>query len=578
VKLTLGWVVGVLLLVGCAGRPPVRLEPGPKKCDDISRFFREILERYQNGIDEASEAYQDEQWEIEIADSGASPERLSRRFAELQKIVYDQDILKVTQQLSDETKHLKVSECPFKDKLARVRGMLEATIVTQPDVVRLEKENQDKQEKIATLSNGYRLNIEGEKEPVSRAIYAKKLGAEADRKKRAELYAAHNPGRAQKWIEWGFRDLLKSRNAEGKAAGFPSYYEYRFFRNQLDFKRYRSMVREIKQSLAPKVRAEVRRLADAQRMGRIQDWDLRYLREKAVSGEINEMLKGLPEKAALDIARDFWKSLGIDVDSYGFTMDLYPRPGKNTHAFAMAVVFPHADEKGQLLSRPKADIRFVANLKQPVTWEDVSTVIHELGHAIHAAEIRQPLGIFRSFGSVDTEAIAMTVERMASSQEFYEMILPKYVQADPKKLKPLLRRQVRAERAEQAFVLLRQVFFSDFEYEMYRNPDADFGAVWAKLHREYWGVTVDPKLAAWDIEHYVGSPVYIENYAIGILMVEQIYEMIVKDFKTSFNSVELGNRLRHDYFSLGQEYSYQDLIEKFTGRPLSTRAALRLLD
>ena len=67
-------------------------------------------------------------------------------------------------------------------------------------------------------------------------------------------------------------------------------------------------------------------------------------------------------------------------------MDLYPRPGKNTHAFAMAIVLPHVDEKLQVLPEPKPDIRFLANLKQPVKWEDVSTVIHELGHAVHAAE------------------------------------------------------------------------------------------------------------------------------------------------------------------------------------------------
>lgn len=576
-KTGLGWGIGLVLLVGCAGRAPIVIEPGPKTCDDIGKFFRGPLEQYQDAMDEAGQDYQEEHWKVEMAEGG-SPDRLSRKFAELQKISYDQDVLKATVQMAEATKGIKISDCPLRDKLNRVKGMLEATILTKPEVVRLEKENNDREEKLGTLSNAYRMPLPGEKEPVSRALYAKKLGAEPDRKVREDLYRQFNAGRAEKWLEWGFRDLLKARNEEAKAAGFPDYYEYRFFRNQLDFKNYRGMVKEIKTKLAPKVRAEVRRLGAREKIRKVEDWDLRYLRERAVSGDINELLKALPEKAVLDIAKDFWKGLGIDVDSYGFTMDLYPRPGKNTHAFAMAMVFPHVDEKGQVKKSPKADIRFMANLKQPVTWEDIATVIHELGHAIHAAEVRQPFGIFRGFGSVDTEAIAMTVERMAGSEEFYEMFLPKYAQADLKKLRPMLRRQMRAERAEQAFVLLRQVFFSDFEYEMYRNPDANFGELWAKMHKEYWGVSVDPKLASWDIEHYVSNPVYIENYAIGILMVEQIYDLIVKDFKTSYKSVELGNRIRHDYFSPGQEYSYLDLVEKFTGRSLSAKAALRLLD
>jgi len=573
----LGWGIWLAVLLGCAGRDPVVITPGPHSCEDISKFFHGALEQYQDAMDEAGQEYQEEQWKVEMNDGG-SADRLSRRFAEFQKIAYDQSILKATIQLADSTKHLKISDCPMRDKLNRVKGMLEATILTNPEVIRMEKENADRQEKLGSQSNGFRVTLPGEKEPVSRAIYAKRLGSEADRKNREALYRQFNPGRADKWVEWGFRDLLKARNAEAKAAGFNDYYEFRFFRNQLDFKNYRAMVKEIRTKLAPKVRAEIRRLGNKQKVQKVEDWDLRFIREQAVSGEINELLKTLPEKAVLEIAKDFWKGLGIDVDSYGFTMDLYPRPGKNTHAFAMAVIFPRVDEKGQVLKSPRPDIRFMANLKTPVTWDDISTVIHELGHAIHAAEVRQPLGIFRGFGSVDTEAIAMTAERMASSEEFYEMILPKYAQGDLKKLRPLLRRQVRAERAEQAIVLLRQVFFSDFEYELYRNPDANFGEVWAKLHKEYWGVAVDPKLAAWDIDHYVSSPVYIENYAIGMLMQEQIYELIVKDFKTSYKSVELGNRIRHDYFSPGQEYSYLDLVEKFTGRPLSARAALKLLD
>jgi oligoendopeptidase F len=318
-------------------------------------------------------------------------------------------------------------------------------------------------------------------------------------------------------------------------------------------------------------------LGKQNKISKVEAWDLGYLREKASSGEINEFLKNVPETAVLEMARKFYSSLGIDIDSYQFTMDLFPRPGKNTHAFAMGVVAPHVDVQGKLLSEPKADIRFLANLKQPVKWDDTSTVIHELGHAIHYGEIRQPLGIFRGFGSVETEAIAMTLERMADSKEFIENVIPQFASIPKSKLQPLLKKQLKAAQVEQAFVLLRQIFFSDFEHEIYVNPDQDYSALWSKMHQEYWGVEVPVENADWDVEHFLMAPVYVQNYAIGILMVEQFYESILKDFKTSYQSPKIGDKLRSHYFAPGLEHDYLTLTLIFTGKPLTAAAALGLI-
>lgn len=566
-----------IVVISCSSTKP-KLAEGPQSCDDIKKFFATDLNAYQKRMDEVLKDYQEEQWRVETANPKADQERMSKLFGKVQTVSYDRDILAAVKAMDKATEALKVTECPMRQKLIRVKGMLEAGILTDEAVVKLEKENQDKQDALTNKSNAFRMAVPGEKEPISRALYGKKLAATEDRPQREKLYKGFNVERAKKWVEWGFRDLLKARNAEGKAAGYPSYYEYRFFRGQLDFNNYRSMVTEIKTKLAPKIRRAVQAMGGRRKIRKVEDWDLRYLREKEASGEVNELLKHLPEAAALEIARDFWKALGIDIDSYKFTMDLYPRPGKNTHAFAMSVVFPQVDDSLKVLPEPPMDVRFLANLKKPVKWEDVSTVIHELGHAVHAAEVRQPLAIFRGIGSVDTEAIAMTFERMAASQEFFEDSLTKHAKVEVAKIRPKLLKQVKAQRAEQAFVLLRQVFFSDVEYEMYKNPDADFGELWSKMHRDYWGVEVDPKLAAWDVEHFVMAPVYVENYAIGITMVEQFYELIRRDFKTSYKSIELGDRLRRSYFRAGQEFSYLDLVEIFTGKPLTAKAALKLLD
>lgn len=552
--------------------------PAPRDCQGLETFFHAELDAYQDAVDKAGAAYQDEQWKVETADPAASLTKMSQRFEAFQKITYDRDIALRVRAAEEATRGVPSKSCAFRDKIQRARALLEAQILTDPDVIKKEKDNQDRQDALITKSNAFRLKVPGEAEPVSKALYQKKLGSIENRAEREKLYREFQSARAKKWIEWGFRDLLKARNEEGRAAGFRNYYDYRFFRNQLDLPNYRAMVREIKEKLAPKVRAFLKSLGEKSGIQKVEGWDIRYLRDKHASGLIDGFLAPLPESAPLEFARRFYTALGFDIDRYGFKMDLYPREGKNTHAFAMSVMFPRVDREKRLLKEPKMDIRFLANLKKPVKWNDASTVIHELAHAIHAAEVRQPLGIFRGTDAVSTEAIAMTVERMANSREFLAAALHEVARVPPEKLLEPLHDKMKAARAEQAFTLLRQVFFSDFEYEMYANPDADLAALWSSMHEDYWGIPIAPEEADWDVEHFVMAPVYVQNYAIGILMVEQLYESIQREFRTSYRSKRLGDKLRTRYFAPGQELDYLQLTEGFTGKPLTAHAALKLLD
>lgn len=547
-------------------------------CLVIKKFFDSELTAFQNRIDKASAEYQDEQWKVEANDPGASQEKMGALFESYQKVAYDKDVLKKTLEVWKNSQSTPSGECVWKKRLDRAKQILETGILTNEAVIKKEKENQDKQDALANQSNGFRIQVPGEAEPVSKALLSKRIGSTEDRAQRESLFKQFNASRADAWLKWGFKELVKSRNEEAKLAGFKNYYEYKFFRNQLSLKNYLANVKEVKTKLAPKIRTILRAMGKQHGIAKVEAWDVRYLREKSASGEVNELFKDFPETEVMQIAKEFYSSLGIEVDSYGFKMDLYPRPGKNTHAFAMGVVAPQVNDKGEVLASPKPDIRFLANLKKPVQWDDISTIIHELGHAIHFGEIRQPVAIFRGFGSVETEAIAMTLERMADSSEFLEDILPKYTAVQNDALKPILSKQDRATRIEQAFVLLRQVLFSEFERAIYLNPDQDFGKLWSKIFQEYWGVSIKPEQSDWDVDHFVMAPVYVQNYAIGILMVQQFYESILRDFKTAYRSKAIGDKLKSKYFGPGMEWDYLELTQSFTGRPLTAQSALKLLE
>jgi len=548
-----------------------------KECLGIKKFFSEELSAFQDRMDQASAEYQNEQWKVEANDPGASAEKMGSLFEAYQKVAYDKEILKKTLDLAKASAGVE-AQCVWKKRLERAKQLLETSILTQDEVIKKEKENQDAQDALSNKSNAFRIEVPGEAEPISRALLSKRIGSTEDRSQRETLFKKFNSSRAEAWLKWGFRDLIKSRNAEARLAGFKNYYDYRFFRNQLDLKNYLQSVKEVRTKLAPQIRKILKAMGKRYGISKVEAWDIRYLREKSASGEVNALFKDFPETEVMKVASDFYTSLGIDVASYDFKMDLYPRPGKNTHAFAMGVVAPHVDENGEVLASPKPDIRFLANLKKPVQWDDISTVIHELGHAIHFGEIRQPIAIFRGFGSVETEAIAMTLERMADSSEFLEDILPKYTAVSTDGLKPILSNQERSTRIEQAFVLLRQVLFSEFERAIYLNPDQDYGKLWATIFKEYWGVSLKPEQADWDVDHFVMAPVYVQNYAIGILMVQQFYESILKDFGTAYRTKAIGDKLKAKYFGPGLEFDYLTLTKDFTGSALTAKAALKLLE
>jgi len=578
-RLALGICLG--LFGGCSSRSVLTGEEAsqpPLACKKVEDFFTHDLARYQQRVDDAGFSYQDEQWKVETAAKEASLKKLAFHYEVLQKAIYNQSMVDQVNRLHEQVEKLDLKDCVWAGRLKRVKQVFQATILTDAAIVAKERENQEWQDRLQKESNGFRVTLPDESEPLSMALFSKKLSSTGDRTTREKLYKEFGSRRAKKWIEIGFRDLIKSRNEEAQLAGFKDYYAYRFSRNQLDLNGYWEIVTELKQKLAPKAHQVLKELGSQHGVPKVEPWDFRYLREQSASGGLNPWFSQLPESAAMDVARKFYAELGFNVDEYGFRTDLTPRPGKNTHAFAMALIFPHTDNEGQLLREPAADIRFLANLKKPVKWEDISTIIHELGHAIHAGEVRQPVAIFRGFDSVPTESIAMVLERFANTAQFLGDTLTEFAKVPSRDSASALKRHAKSARLEQALTLLRQVMFSEFERSMYTDPDSDYAGTWAKLAKEYWNIDVAPEYADWDIEHFLMAPVYVENYALGILTVEQAYDLLGGEYSSLSSKRLLGDRIRDTWFHPGSEFDYLTLVEKLTQKKLSAQAALKLLD
>ena len=559
--------VALWVLAGCASSVP----PAERACARAREFLSGRLDLYQDAVDRVARDYQIEQWKSETGDPAASPEKQQALFAGLQDAAYRPEVLREAR----ETLAAAPPECGQRSELERAVRLLEMSILEDPAVVAKERENQRVQDDLTRKSNAFRLQVEGEAEPISQALYGKKLASLADRRARETLFRAHGGARGRAWLEWGFRGLIESRNAEAKLAGFPTYYEYRFSRSGLDLVSYRRAVEMLRTGFAPKVRALFAKLGQRAGIASVAPWDLRYLREKYAGGTLTPLLAGASEKFPLELAASYYARLGHSIERYGFSMDLFPRPGKNTHAFAMGVWMPRVDASGKAVP-PAPDIRLLANLRKPVTWSDVSTVIHEMGHAVHMAEVRQSLGIFRGVGSVETEAIAMAFERLSGEPAF---VIPALASTSGGAMRVgrAAALNQRAMRWEQSISLLRQAFFSDFEWSLYHQAGADPRELWARLHESWWGIKVPPALADWDIDHFMTAPVYVQNYALGILIVEQIRSVVALDLGRGEGWRAIGDRIRREYLEPGLRYDYLELTRRLTGTALSPESAMRLL-
>jgi oligoendopeptidase F len=196
-------------------------------------------------------------------------------------------------------------------------------------------------------------------------------------------------------------------------------------------------------------------------------------------------------------------------------VDSQPRPGKDTGAFCYGVV-------------PDKTPWVLVNYNGRV--ENVSTLVHELGHAVHA--------LLASEHSVLTAHSSLPLAETASN--FAQMLLL-HVLLDSDH-DPALRRYLLAKYVDDCYgSILRQAYFVLFEREAHRlvgegSPTADeIAARYADNLREQFGSSVDvPDEFRWEwlsVPHIYDVPFYCYAYTFGHLLVLALYQQFEREGK-----------------------------------------------
>lgn len=267
----------------------------------------------------------------------------------------------------------------------------------------------------------------------------------------------------------------------------------------------------------------------------------------------------------VQLAKDFYAGIGLDVTAILAKSDLYEKEGKYQHAFCT-----HIDRSG--------DVRVVCNIKNNDQW--MGTVLHELGHGVYDKNIDMHLPYYlrTPAHTFTTEAIAMIFGRL-SSNPYWLRDNAGVSTEEADRIKQDVKNNLRLQQL--VFSRWSQVMFR-FEKSMYANPDQDLNKLWWDLVEKYQ-LLKKPEgrnNADWASKIHIASyPCYYHNYQLGELLASQlqvyINTHILKvgeyDIVSLSKNPEIGNYLLNNVFRPGAKYQWNDMIKRATGEELTAK-------
>lgn len=185
----------------------------------------------------------------------------------------------------------------------------------------------------------------------------------------------------------------------------------------------------------------------------------------------------------------------------------------------------HQNKRGGAYSYPLPDGERSYVFMQYLDKErDLSTLAHELGHAIHATYCTQSVFSFEPTLGI-CESASTFMEELIFEHRFPSLSRKKQIEA-------------LAERMTDTFnTIVRQVYVSLFELEAHELFDKGtsyevLNRVWTRLQKEQFGkaVSFDKEQISWTyIPHIYHTPFYCYNYAVGNLLSLHALSLLKKD-------------------------------------------------
>ncbi|MFP3853887.1 MAG: M2 family metallopeptidase [Anaerolineales bacterium] len=366
------------------------------------------------------------------------------------------------------------------------------------------------------------------------------------------------------------RELVRARNLAAQEQGYRDHFARSLELNEIDedelfhlFDQIQKLTQAPYQELMEMIRHRQADRFDIT-VQELQPWhfgDRFFQRAPSLSDDdFTEYFKGHDPVPLALAAFDAW---GLEVRDILERSDLYAREGKNQHAFCLDL-----DRSG--------DVRTLNNLEPTHRW--ISTLLHELGHAVYDKNISPDLPwlLRKPPHTLSTEAIAVLTPRIMANPEWLRQHLGlTAAQADQAVESAHLRRQAGR------LIFSRWVLvMTHFERAMYQNPDSDLNELWWDLKERFQGLSRpegrhEPDWAA--KYHLALAPVYYHNYLLGYLVSAQIESKLEQEIGVFSLNDRVGSFLRERVFAPGASLPWHEHVKVSTGRPLDPSHFTKIL-
>ena len=360
------------------------------------------------------------------------------------------------------------------------------------------------------------------------------------------------------------REMARLRNASARVQGYRDHFQQSLELDEIDERELFDVFDDLErrsESSFEKLKAEIdealcSRFALPPEQLRPWHYGDRYFQKGPALGEAD--LDSLFEGRELEaLARDTYRGLDLEVESILSRSDLYPRPGKNQHAFCI-----HIDREG--------DIRTLNNLQATHRWAE--TLLHELGHGVYERYLdpQLPWLLRAPAHTFTTEAVAILMGSLTLDPRWYTEVL----ELPSTQAQALTEAALRNDRAGKLIFTRWCLTMTHFERRLYADPDADLDAIWWEYVERFQLLKRPERRKApdWAAKIHVALfPVYYHNYQLGHLLAAQIRDCLERQAGGIVGLPAAGRWLIERIFAPGARVDWRSLVEGATGEPLNVR-------
>lgn len=424
---------------------------------------------------------------------------------------------------------------------------------------------------IERLFGTFRAEVDGQR--LSNNDLLERLSKEKDSSRRKTIWEGLKqvgPVVAGKLIE-----LAEIRNQAARRLGFANFWEMQIRLQEHDPAQLLAIFEELQRLTQPPFAAMKADLDAelARRFGiqpdQMMPWhyDNPFFQAAPPSERVNldEFYEKKSREQIVEIAREFYRHIGLPADDILRRSDLYEREGKDQHAFCTSI--NRAD-----------DVRTLCNIKPTAEWMD--TTLHELGHAVYDVGIDRslPYNVREPAHTFTTEGVAMLFGALAKTPSW----MVRCAGADEARIHEVAAAVREQRRREQLIFARWTLVMLHFEKALYEDPRQDLNRRWWDYVERFQLLHRPPQRDQPDWAskpHFTIAPVYYHNYLLGELFAAQLRQRIAQVASPDGSAAELnwagrrdlGDFLRQHVFQPGSTWPWPEFVRRATGEPLTAK-------